>query len=177
MQTVVISGHPHIENSFINRTWIEQINEKYPHIEIHELCKHHTEGVFNINEERERLKKADSIVFIYPIYWYASPWLLQKWMEDVITYDFYYTDRALENKSFKVAVSLGGVEDYYRLGGLNSYPLDVFLMQMHAFASKCLMHYHPHYAFFASHANDAQERMATQVEEFLSWVVTDNTNG
>ncbi|NIZ40958.1 NAD(P)H-dependent oxidoreductase [Entomospira entomophila] len=171
MQRLVISGHPHIENSFINRTWIEQIREQYPEIEIHELCKHHAQGVFSIEEERERLKRADSIIFIYPIYWYAAPWLLQKWMEDVITYDFYHTELALQGKFFQVAVSLGGADTYYQLGGVNSYPLDIFLMQMQAFATKCWMHYHSHYAFFAAHSNDAQARMATDRDDFLSWVM------
>jgi glutathione-regulated potassium-efflux system ancillary protein KefG len=56
------------------------------------------------------------------------PPLLKKWFDEVLTYGWAYGSAyKLEGKEFGVAVSTGGVEEAYTLGGADSYPITTYI--------------------------------------------------
>lgn len=63
--------------------------------------------------EQEKLDRADTLVFIYPDFWTASPAMLEGWFQRVLTYGYAYGD-APSLKIFDKAlffVTMGGSLD------------------------------------------------------------------
>ena len=105
MKTLVILAHPNMENSRINKRWKEEL-EKYPDkITVHELYKEYPDWNINIEKEQELLEKHNNIIFEFPLYWYSSPPILKKWLDEVLSYNWAYGNK-------------------YRLEGQKKVPLD-----------------------------------------------------
>ena len=62
----------------------------------------------DVLREQQRINRADSIVFIYPDFWTASPAMLEGWFQRVWTYGFAYgnepTMKTLEKAIFLVTM-------------------------------------------------------------------------
>lgn len=94
MKTLIIVAHPNINESFINKRWIEELN-KYPHkYYVHQLYEVYPDENININIEQQLIEKFDKIVFQFPFYWFSSPPLLKKWLDIVLTYGWAYGSKS-----------------------------------------------------------------------------------
>jgi len=62
------------------------------------------------------LLKADTIIFQFPMFWFKSPYLLSKWVEDVFTHGFAYgsSGNKLEGKKLIVSITMGGDENEFK---------------------------------------------------------------
>ena len=71
----------------------------------------------DVIREQQRINRADSIAFIYPDFWTASPAMLEGWFQRVWTYGFAYgnepTMKTLEKAIFLVTMG-GSLEDEVR---------------------------------------------------------------
>lgn len=71
----------------------------------------------DVLREQQRINRADSIVFIYPDFWTASPAMLEGWFQRVWTYGFAYgnepTMKTLEKAIFLVTMG-GSLEEEVR---------------------------------------------------------------
>ncbi len=116
MKILVVSGHPHLENSVANKAAIEHLREKYGEdIVVDDLGAKYADFQINIEKEQELLADAEVIIFEYPIYWYGAPALLQRWMEEVLQHGFAYgsTADALKNKKVIASFTTGAPESAY----------------------------------------------------------------
>lgn len=111
----------------MSKAWFDQIQAHLPQVKLHVLDHAHQNGQFDIAQERALVQSADKIILIYPVYWFDTPWLMQKWLEDVFTRDFYFEQKAMINKELCIAISFGGNHEMYSLGGLNLYPIEFYL--------------------------------------------------
>lgn len=77
----------------------------------------------DVIREQDRINWADSIVFIYPDFWTASPAMLEGWFQRVWTYGFAYGDkpgmRTLEKAVFLITMG-GSLLDDIRLEQLEA---------------------------------------------------------
>lgn len=113
MNVLIIYCHPS-HNSFtyqVKEAFIKGLKEAGHHYEVSDLyaqnfnpviseSEYLREGYYNIEAsvsedvriEQEKINRADSIVFIYPNFWTASPAMLEGWFQRVWTYGFAYGD-------------------------------------------------------------------------------------
>lgn len=68
----------------------------------------------DIRKEQERVRRADLIVFQFPVWWYGVPAILKGWADRVLAHGFAYTDDRLfetgllRGKSAMVSFTTGG---------------------------------------------------------------------
>lgn len=141
-EVLIVSGHPSLdEESFSNRIILECLTHLLPEADILRLDRAHHHYEFDISLEQERLKKADVIVFQFPMFWYGLPALMKKYIDDVFAHGFAYgsTGTYLKDKMLLVSFTTGGSESDYRYDGEQHYPIEDFLPFLKNLALYCGM--------------------------------------
>lgn len=129
MKTLVLTAHPNLAKSRINRRWFEALTDA-DNVTTRDLT---TIGgptmQFDIGTEQALLLAHDRIVVQFPFYWYAAPPILKAWMDQVLSYGFAYGPGGdkLKGREFLVLVSTGGPSDSYHAGGYNNFTVDELL--------------------------------------------------
>ena len=94
--------------------------------------------------EQEKLRWADTVILLFPLWWFSMPAILKGWVERVYAYGFAYGvgehsdarwgDRygegTLAGKRAMLVVSAGGWESHYTARGING-PIDDLLFPIH----------------------------------------------
>lgn len=138
----VIAAHPDPEKSLANRTILEKLGKLLPHADIVRLAVLYPDWRFDVEKEQARLVQSDMIIFEFPIWWYAIPWLLQKYITEVFTADFAYDAKyALEGKRLILSFTCGGGEKSYTREGLYNLTIDEIMLPVYATAKYCKMDY------------------------------------
>jgi len=107
--------HPNLKSSRVNRIWKEQLEESGKIATSRDLYAEYPDFKIDIEREQALLLSHDRIIFQFPLYWYSSPPLLKKWLDDVLTYGFAYgsSGNALKGKDLQIITSAGGQEKFY----------------------------------------------------------------
>lgn len=147
MKTLVLTAHPNLSNSFINRTWTERLRKEEGNITVHDLYAAYPDGKIDVKREQKLLLEHDRIVFQFPFYWYSSPSLLKEWQDVVLTYGWAYGSQGtmLHGKEFMLAISTGGPEAAYQAGGYNHYSMSELTKPFQAMANLTGMRFLPSY--------------------------------
>lgn len=132
MRNVVIVAHPNIEQSRVNRALFSKLTEH--HIESHNLYTKYPNEQIDVQSEQALLEQADRIVLQFPFYWYSSPSLLKKWIDQVMTHGWAYGEggNALLGKRLLIAISTGGPAEAYQPDGYNRYSIQALLLPYQA---------------------------------------------
>jgi putative NADPH-quinone reductase len=129
MKTLVLTAHPDLNKSRINRAWFEALSDA-SNVTTRDLTTvGGTEMRFDIDTEQTLLLAHDRIVFQFPFYWYSAPPVMKAWMDQVLNYGFAYGpggDR-LKGRELLILVSTGGPEHSYHAGGYNNFTMAEFL--------------------------------------------------
>lgn len=149
MNVAVIVAHPHLQESKVNRRWIEEL-KKHPSITVHDLYHQYPQEVIDVQKEQELLLQHDRIVFQFPFYWYSSPPLLKKWMDSVLTSGWAYGAGGdkLHGKELVLAISTGSPEEKYQAGGLNQYTVSELTRPFQATSHLIGMTFLPMFVFY-----------------------------
>ena len=114
MKTLLIAGHPDLSRSVANATILEEVAATLPDITIRKLCETAPGGTFDIAAEQAALADADLIVWQFPFHWYALPWLMKKWLDEVFVHGFAHgTGAKLAGKKLLVSFTTGAPEAAY----------------------------------------------------------------
>ncbi|CVA60798.1 General stress protein 14 [Serratia marcescens] len=120
MKTLVVVTHPDIANSVVNKRWLEELRRYPERYTVHELHQAYPDWQIDVAQEQRLIEAHDNIVLQFPIFWFSSPPLLKKWLDDVLTYGWAYGSRSgykMQNKKLALAVTAGvRAEDYARDG-------------------------------------------------------------
>ncbi|MFD0361384.1 NAD(P)H-dependent oxidoreductase [Nocardia sp. GCM10030253] len=98
----------------------------------------------DIAAEQAKLLWADTVIFQFPLWWYAMPAILKGWVDRVFTYGFAYGvgehnatkygerfgEGTLAGKRAMLSVTIGGRESHYTDRGING-PIDDLLFPIH----------------------------------------------
>lgn len=138
---LVISGHPDLSHSLANRTILETLRDCGLSYTLRRLDE--TPFQFDAAEDQELLKKADVIVFQFPMFWYSFPALMKYWLEQVFTHGFAYGSEgtALKGKKFLISFTTGSPEAAFCEGGPNGHTLAAYTMNFGQIAAMCGMEY------------------------------------
>ncbi|MCP1661250.1 NAD(P)H-dependent oxidoreductase [Neisseria perflava] len=126
---LIVSGHTDLNNSFANKIILEKLEKDLPNAEFDYLDKLYPNYQFDVAAEQAKLVNADIIVLQFPIFWYAVPSLIKKWIEDVFVHGFSHgsTGNKLHGKKIVASFTTGAPEEMYVEGGIQGYPIEAFL--------------------------------------------------
>jgi glutathione-regulated potassium-efflux system ancillary protein KefG len=129
MKTLVLTAHPDLRKSRINRAWFDALSEAADVTTRDLTAIGGGEMRFDIKAEQTLLLAHDRIVFQFPFYWYSAPPVMKAWMDQVLNYGFAYGPGGdqLKGREFLILVSTGGPEHSYHAGGYNNFTMAEFL--------------------------------------------------
>jgi len=171
MKTLVILVHPDMENSRINKSWKEEL-EKYPDkITIHELYKEYPDWNIDIKKEQELILKHDNIIFEFPLYWYSSPPILKKWLDDVLSFNWAYgNEYRLKGKNIGFAVSVGGPKKEYSKTGSVRFSMDEILVPFEATVKYIKANLISHYILFDATESLNEKKLLESAEGYVKHI-------
>lgn len=143
-KVLVLSAHHAPEVSRINQQAVKALGS-IPGVTVHELWQAYPDYQIDVEREQQLLREHDSIVLLFPFWWYSSPAILKLWQDLVLTYGFAYGHEgtALHNKELLVMTSTGGQKEAYTQGGVNLFPLETVLSPFRLVANKTGMTWLP----------------------------------
>jgi len=115
-KTLIIVAHPSIKQSVINKRWIDELKLYPEQFTVHELYSAYVDEQINVEKEQDLIEAHDNLVLQFPFYWFSSPPLLKKWLDEVFTYGWAYGSKGkkLAGKKIALAISLGSKEEEYQ---------------------------------------------------------------
>lgn len=116
MQTLIIFAHTYFKDSKVNRALLEaaEAANKEKNIAIRNLNSLYPNGKINASEEISALKKADKIIFQFPLFWFSTPSIMKEWQDEVLTNIMYGADSGLfKGKKFQIITTIGGAKSSY----------------------------------------------------------------
>lgn len=170
MKTVIVLAHPNIEQSYVNKSWLEALSKTNPEIEVHDLYRKYPDWKIDISAEQALLIGYERIIFQYPFQWYNMPPLLKKWIDEVFLQGWAYGQGGenLINKEIGVAVSTAGVSDVYTESVFGS--VEQLLKPMASTAKFIGAKYIGHHHFLGAYTPDASERLLANQKEYIQFV-------
>jgi putative NADPH-quinone reductase len=144
MKILVNVFHPQLATSRVNRRWVEAL-ENHDGIHVKKPYEHYPDWNIDVAFEQSLLLAHDRIVFQHPFWWYSTPPLMKKWLDDVLTYGWAYGPGgvALQGKDWVSAISSGGPADSYQSGGYNNYSMSELLKPLQQTANLIGMKFLP----------------------------------
>lgn len=162
---LIVSGHTDLNNSFANKTILNELKKSLPQAEYVYLDKLYPSFQIDVEVEQQRLLKADVIVLQFPLFWYSIPSLMSRWIEEVFVHGFSHgsTGDKLKGKELVISFTSGAPEEFYQYDGPQNYPIEDFLPPLKQFANLCSMKWAGYiYTGGLSYAN---RKDATKLEE------------
>lgn len=143
MKTLVLTAHPNLSKSRINRAWFDALSEAADVTTRDLTAIGGSEMRFDIEAEQALLLAHDRIVYQFPFYWYSAPPVMKVWMDQVLNYGFAYGPGGdqLKGREFLILVSTGGPEHSYHAGGYNNFTMAEFLKPFQQTANLAGMSY------------------------------------
>ncbi|ULL16329.1 flavodoxin family protein [Paenibacillus sp. H1-7] len=165
MKILVVAAHPHLQQSKVNKAWIERLRQESS-ITLNDLHKEYPDKRIDVQKEQQLLLQHDRIVFQYPFYWYSAPAFLKQWMEEVLESQWMMGEggRGLAGKELVLAISAGSHEQAYQAGGFQGFSMSEFTKPMQALAGLIGMKFLPSFVFYgaAAASDDAVLHSAEQ---------------
>ena len=131
---LIVSGHTDLAESIANKQILETIHEKLPEAEIVKLDSLYPNYQIDPLKEQERVKKADIIVFVFPLFWFAAPPIIYRWLEKTFVHGFAHDSKGgkLQGKTLLVSVTAGAPDNLYTKDGTFGHTIEEFMEGMKA---------------------------------------------
>ncbi|MCU4444793.1 NAD(P)H-dependent oxidoreductase [Acinetobacter pittii] len=158
-KTLVIVTHPHIDQSVVNKRWVEELEKHPDQFTVHQIYQAYPDGVIDVAKEQALVEEYENLVFQFPVYWFNCPPLLKQWLDEVLTYGWAYgsTGDKLKNKKFMLAVSAGVKEKVYSEYGGYNLSLEQIFTPFKLTALYVGADYQPLHAFYGIDTNPSED--------------------
>lgn len=173
MKTLIILVHPNIQDSVINKRWIDELNKFPEKYHIHKLYEVYPNEKIDIEAEQKRIEAYDKIVFQFPLYWFSSPPLLKKWLDEVLTYGWAYGSQSgykVSGKKIGFGISTGISESDYSLHGTYKYTLTELLRPFELTVEYIQAEYKSFFAYYDIEQNASEEWIEKSVKPYLAFL-------
>jgi putative NADPH-quinone reductase len=156
MKKLFIFGHPDLAaDSFMNAEILAAVKErKQPESTLWLLNDKKEHGLsagdrmlsvpFDVPAIQREMEKYEAIVLVFPYHWYSMPYLLKRFVDEVLTYEWSYAPSgkmALRNKKLYILTTLGATEADHQRGGFNHYSVAESLLPLRMTANITAMHF------------------------------------
>lgn len=148
---LVIVAHPTINQSVVNRGWIDALQRHPDRYTVHELYATYPDGQIDVAAEQALVEGHGSVIFQFPIYWFSCPPLLKQWFDSVFTHGWAFgaAATAFKGRKFGLALSHGTPTAEYAATGKVGHSLTEMLVPFASIARYVGAEYLPP---FTSHA-------------------------
>lgn len=173
MKTLIVVIHPNIEDSVINKRWIEELNKHPDRYRIHELHKIYPDEKIDIQAEQKLIEQYDKIVFQFPFYWFNCPPFFKKWLDEVLTYGWAYGSKSgykVGGKKIALAVTAGIHEYEYNPNEKYKYTLEELLRPFELTFEYIEADYRPFFACYGIGVDNTEEWIKNSISSYLSFL-------
>ena len=164
MTTLLLLAHPDIATSRVNRALLAGL-DRLDGLEVADLTQLYPNAQIDLAAERERLLRADKLIFQFPLYWYSTPPILKQWQDAVLTPIFYLepdTAALMRGLPILAATTTGGPPASYEPGALTMTINELFA-PLRATARKCGFIWHNPFAVHdVRNIDDTELRRASE---------------
>ncbi|MGY0194459.1 glutathione-regulated potassium-efflux system oxidoreductase KefF [Leptothrix sp. BB-4] len=154
-RVIVLLAHPDLHRSRVSRRLADAVRRLgSERIELRDLYALYPDYAVDPAAEQAALARADLVVWLHPIQWYAPPALMKLWIDEVLTLGWAYGKggTALHGKDLWLACSTGGREEAYHPTGYNRHFFDAFLPPYEQTAALCGLRFLPPFVLHGAHA-------------------------
>ncbi len=164
MNTLVLTAHPNLASSSVNRMWFNALSTVEGVTTRDLMAVGGPEMQFDPAVEQALLRQADRIVLQFPFYWYSSPPVLKAWLDQVLLVGFAYGPGGtqLHGKELMLVVSTGGPAESYQSEGFNSFSMLEFLAPFQQTALMVGMTYLPPFVLHSAMSRDRTRLNASE---------------
>lgn len=147
----VVAAHPHWGRSRVTARLL-QACQGLERVQVCDLYRRYPDYAIDVSHEQAQLERAQLLVLLHPLHWYAMPALLKLWIDEVFTLGWAYGGaQALGGKDLWLVTSTGGAESSYHPQGYNRYFFDAFLPPYEQTAALCGMRFLPPMVLHGAH--------------------------
>ncbi|MEG3640626.1 NAD(P)H-dependent oxidoreductase [Magnetococcus sp. PR-3] len=107
-QTLIISGHPDLQQSYAHRMILQVLESSALDLCVKRLDQLYPDYQIDVEAEQSALLAADRVVLHFPSSWFAMPALLKKWLDDVFVEGFAYGDQGgkMQGKALLLSITM-----------------------------------------------------------------------
>lgn len=165
MNILVLTAHPNLAASSVNKTWFDALSDEEGVITRDLMDVGGSHMIFDPNVEHALLLEADRVVLQFPFYWYSSPPVLKAWLDQVLLMGFAFgaDGNKLHGKELMLVISTGGPENSYAADSYNSLPISAFLAPFKQTANLVGMRYLSPYVLYSAIGKNEQQKQASAV--------------
>lgn len=148
---LIYYAHPGHRYSRANAA-MAQTAQKIDQVSFVDLYALYPRNHIDVDQEQNRVREHDVILFQHPFFWYSTPPIIKEWFDLVLEHGFAYGKGATElsGKKMMNALTAAGPEEAYSTDGSQHYPIRTFLTPIEQTARLCQMQYLPPYILFSS---------------------------
>lgn len=156
LRALVIFADPSLHRSRISRRVAEAV-AGLPGVQIQDLYQLYPDFFIDVRRERELLKAAPLVVFVFQLGWYAMPALLKEWFDSVFkpAWAGQQPGRLAGKRAFAAVACASHAADY-RPGGPHGRPLEDYLAPLEQTAKACGMEWLTPHVFYGADASDTE---------------------
>jgi len=133
LKTIVFVFHPDITISRVNKALAKEIG-KQENVTVHYVYEAYPNEKIDVRAEQNLLEAHDRIILQFPLYWYSSPPLLKKWLDEILTHGWAYGSKGkkLHKKELLLAVTAGDSKESFTPNGSVKFSLNELLRPFQA---------------------------------------------
>lgn len=176
MKILIIATHPNIQNSLVNKFWMENL-KKEKNVTLRFLDELYPDRNINVKKEQEFLEIHDRIVFQFPFYWYSMPSLMRDYFDFVLEFGWAYGPKGdtLKDKEFLCGISIGAPEYSYQGGSYNNFTISELLKPLEATANAIQMVYLPPFTLFNT-PRLTEEDLKKSIKDYIAHINNEDIN-
>lgn len=162
-----------METSSINKRWMEELNKFPEKYTVHELYKAYPDEILDIEKEQELIESYDKIIFQFPFYWFSSPPLLKKWLDEVLLYGWAYGSKSgfkVGGKKIALAISTGIDDEGFSASGKYKYTMKELLRPFELSFEYIKADYREPFIYYGLEQNPSQEWIERSVPLYLDFI-------
>ena len=173
-RTLVLVTHPNIDTSVVNKRWLTELQANSDIVTLNELYARYPDQHIDVRAEQDLLLAHDNIILQFPLYWFSTPPLLKKWMDEVLLQGFAYgsqhSERKLAGKRIGLAISAGIKEIDFRATGRYAHTLEDFLMPLRSTIDYISAESLPTFAFYGVEEGQASNEVEMSAAQYIQYI-------
>ncbi|WP_210151600.1 NAD(P)H-dependent oxidoreductase [Chryseobacterium scophthalmum] len=173
MKTLVIVTHPKMKESLINKRWVEELNKFPEKYTVHQLYESYPDEIIDVKKEQELIEAYDKIIFQFPFYWFSSPSLLKKWLDEVLLYGWAYGSKSgfkVGGKKIALAISAGVDDEDFNASGKYRHTIKEFTIPFELSFEYIKADYQDPFVYYGLEHDPSLEWIEKSVPQYLDFI-------
>lgn len=165
MKTLVIIAHPDPSHSSL-QSFLKESCRHLSNVSIIDIAE--TIQSIDVSTVHQLITTHDRLIFQFPMYWYAAPDILYKWIENIFTPSLY--KEKLKGKEFGIVINTGQKLSAFQAGAKEHFTIPELLRPFQALAYKCQMTYLPPFtiSLFSYLPEEKKKELLIAYQQYLT---------